>query len=121
MTAIVEKASAQTNKKEEEEEVTTSCGNIYEDLGLPYPDERMAKSVLTLAITDAIEARKLTQAVAAELLHTDCAKITDLQRGRLTHITFDCLIRFANALGLNVQITVQAANEERGKTSGYAT
>lgn len=103
------------------DEVTTSCGNVYADLGLPHPDERLAKSVLALAITDTIEARKLTQAEAAELMNTDCSQIADLQRGRLTHVTFDSLIRFANALGLDVQITVQASNHERAKTSARSS
>lgn len=118
MTAIVEKAS--TPMSGDEEEITTSFGNVYEDLGLAHPDERLAKSVMALAITDAIEARKLTQAAAAERIDTDCATILDLQRGRLTHVTFDCLLRFANALGLDVQITVQATKDERGKASARA-
>ncbi len=117
MTAIVEKANAQ--KSRNEEEITTSSGNVYEDLGLAHPDERMAKSVIALAITDAIKARNLTQATAAELMNADASQLSDLQRGRLTHIPFDCLLRFANALGLGVQITIQPTNDEQGKTSAH--
>ena len=117
MTVMAEKTSAQANREKEEEEITTSCGNVYEDLGLPYPDERMAKSVMALAITDTIKAHTLTQEAVAERLGTDCTTIANLQRGRLTHVTFDSLIRFANALGLGVQISIQPTNDERGKTS----
>ena len=119
MTVIAEKSSGSTSRKEEEEEITTSCGNVYEDLRLPHSDERMAKSVMALAITDTLESRQLTQEAAAERLDTDCTTIADLQQGRLTHITFDSLIRFANALGLGVQITILVANDERGKTSAH--
>ena len=71
---------------------------------------------MALAITDALQARKLTQAQAAERLGTDGATLTNIQRGRLTHIPFDSLIRFATALGLNIQITIHPTNDEQGKT-----
>jgi predicted XRE-type DNA-binding protein len=99
-----------------EETVTSSCGNIYADLGLPYPDQRMAKSVLALTISDELKKRKMTQQAAAELFGTDRSKISDLRCGRLTHFTFDRLLRFCNALGLDTHITVTRSTLESGQT-----
>lgn len=91
--------------------VTKSCGNVFADLGLSNPDERMAKAKLALAITRRIRACGLTQDEAAELLGTDQGKISAIVRGRLTSFTYDRLLRFLNVLGCNVTIDVETPLE----------
>ncbi len=86
--------------------VTRSCGNVFADLGLSNPDERMAKAKLALAIMRRIRALSLTQDAAAELLGTDQGKRSAIARGRLTGFTYDRLLRFLNILGCNVTIAV---------------
>ena len=46
-------------------EFVESSGNVFADLGLSNPDERMAKAELALAITRHIRARGLNQTEAA--------------------------------------------------------
>ena len=117
MTAIATRSEKiGTTGEVSEETITSSCGNIYADLGLPQPDQRMAKSVIALAISDELKSRKMTQQAAAELLGTDRSKISDLRCGRLTHFTFDRLLRFCSALGLDTQITVTRSVSQRGQT-----
>ena len=45
-------------------------GNVFADLGLPHPEERLAKAELAHKIITAIERRGLTQASAANSLRS---------------------------------------------------
>ena len=105
---------------ETSEEITfvKSCGNVFADLGLPNPDERMAKAQLALAITRRIRQRGLNQIEAAALLGTDQARVSQLMRGRLTHFSYDRLLRFLNVLGCDVHILVEPTpdQDEPGQT-----
>lgn len=47
--------------------VTSSSGNVFADLGLPEPEELLAKAALVRQISAAISERGLTQAQAAEI------------------------------------------------------
>ena len=49
-------------------EVGGSSGNVFADLGLPNPEERILKSRIAEAISDVIEAEQLTQQAAADRL-----------------------------------------------------
>jgi predicted XRE-type DNA-binding protein len=62
---------------------TQSSGNVFADLGLKNPDERLAKAELAIRIAATIKARKLTQIAAAEVCGIDQPKISKLMRGDL--------------------------------------
>ncbi len=95
--------------------ITPSSGNVFADLGLPDADDLMAKANLALHIRRVIEARKLTQAQAADLLGLDQPKVSLIINGRLDGFSTDRLMRFLNDLGCDVQISVSAPHpEERG-------
>src|SRR3990172_10396692 len=49
--------------------------NIFADLGLPNPEEELAKAKLATEIFHIIKQKKLTQVKAADLLGVDQAKI----------------------------------------------
>jgi phage-related protein/predicted XRE-type DNA-binding protein len=85
-----------------------SSGNVFADLGLPHPEERLAKAELAHKIITAIERRGLTQASAAKLLEVDQPKISALKRGRLAGFSLDRLVRFLVLLGNDVEIVVKA-------------
>jgi predicted XRE-type DNA-binding protein len=61
-----------------------SSGNVFADIGLSNPEERLAKAELAIRISQAIKARRLTQAGAAQLLKIDQPKISRLLRGQLS-------------------------------------
>lgn len=96
----------------EETTVTKSCGNVFADLGLADPEERMAKAELALAITRRIRACGLTQDAAAQQLGTDQGKVSAIMRGRLAGFNYDRLLRFLNLLGCSVTIEVQTPSED---------
>lgn len=97
---------------EEEITFTPSSGNVFADLGLPDADDLLAKANLALHIRRTIEARKLTQVQAAELLGLDQPKVSLIINGRLDGFSTDRLIRFLNDLGCDVQISVSAPHPE---------
>lgn len=86
-----------------------SSGNVFADLGLPNPEEALAKAELAHKITVLIRERGLTQVETAKLLGIDQPKISALMRGRLTGFSLERLIRFLLLFGQDIQITVQPA------------
>jgi predicted XRE-type DNA-binding protein len=92
---------------------TVSSGNVFADLGLPNPEELLAKAELAHKITVLIRKRGLTQAQAAKLLGVDQPKVSALIRGRLTGFSIERLMRFLLHLGQDIKITVEAAPRNR--------
>jgi predicted XRE-type DNA-binding protein len=86
--------------------VEDSTGNIFEDLGFPDAEERLAKALLARVVRAVIRERGLTQTQAAVLLGVRQPDVSDLMRGRLDRFSMERLERFLNALDLEVRIQV---------------
>jgi predicted XRE-type DNA-binding protein len=87
---------------------TTSCGNVFADLGLPEADERMLKAQLAVQIRRFIEEKGLTQTEAAEAIGLDQPKVSHLLRGRLAGFSVDRLLSILNRLGHSVEVRISA-------------
>ncbi|HEX8830044.1 MAG TPA: helix-turn-helix transcriptional regulator [Longimicrobium sp.] len=94
-------------------EYEESSGNVFADLGLPNPEERMAKALLSIAIERAIEEKQLAPPAAAELLQCDEADLFRVIRGDLSDFSMERLFRFLNALGMDVRIEVSPKPDEQ--------
>ena len=94
-------------------EVHKSCGNVFRDLGLTNPDERLAKAQLAHRICEIIASRRLNQTEAAAATGLDQPKISALKRGRLAGFSVERLFRCLNHLGQDVNILVQPARGRR--------
>jgi predicted XRE-type DNA-binding protein len=94
---------------------TVSSGNVFADLGLPNPEEALAKAELAHKITVLIQDRGLTQVQTAKLLGIDQPKVSALIRGRLSGFSLERLIRFLLMLGQDIKITVQACPRSRSQ------
>jgi predicted XRE-type DNA-binding protein len=94
-------------------EVEQGSGNVFADIGLPNPEERLAKADLAIRIGEAIRARRLTQTRAAHILRIDQPKISRLLRGQLSGFSTERLIHFLTLLGRDVEITVKPASRSR--------
>src|SRR5436309_2401117 len=92
---------------------TPSSGNVFADLGLPRPEERLAKAGLALEIERVLRNRGLNQADAAKILGIDQPKISALRNGRLSGFSVERLIRFLNALDHDVEIVVKPKPRSR--------
>jgi predicted XRE-type DNA-binding protein len=86
--------------------VHDSSGNVFEDMGFPDAEERLAKAELARVIRKVLKERALTQVQAAELLGVKQPDVSDLVRGKLARFSMDRLERFLNALGMDVRIQV---------------
>lgn len=88
------------------EQVVEGTGNVYADLNVPDAGTMLVKAHLATAIADIIEARKLTQKRAAEVLGIPQPKLSRLLNGRFRGISeakmMECLAR----LGRDVRIVI---------------
>ncbi len=94
-------------------EAEPSSGNVFEDLGVPNPEMSLVKAELALRIARLLDARRITQAQAAELLGVDQPKVSSLLRGRLAGFSTDRLMRFLVLLGQDVEIVVKSKPRRR--------
>ena len=92
--------------------VTRSGGNVFADLGLPDPEDRMLKAQLALKIQQLIERKGMTQSEIAPLLGLDQPKVSYLMRGRLSSFSIERLFDILNRLGHNIEVHI--SEEEYG-------
>jgi predicted XRE-type DNA-binding protein len=104
-------------------EIEEGSGNVFADIGLPNPEERLAKADLAIRITETIRSRRLTQARAAHILKIDQPKISRLVRGQLSGFSTERLLHFLNLLGRDVEIIVKptARSRRQGRLRVVAT
>jgi predicted XRE-type DNA-binding protein len=93
--------------------VEESSGNVFADIGLPNPEERLAKADLAIRIAGAIRGRHLTQARAARVLKIDQPKVSRLLRGQLSGFSTERLMHFLTLLGRDVEIVVRPVPRSR--------
>jgi len=93
--------------------VTRGSGNVFADLGLPHPEERLAKAQLAHAIARVIAQRGLTQRAAAALMGIDQPKVSHVLRGQLADFSTERLVGFLTGLGRDVEIVVKTAPRSR--------
>jgi predicted XRE-type DNA-binding protein len=87
-------------------DVVESSGNIFADLGLPDPQDRLAKAELARLIGTIIRDRHLPQSAAAEILGIDQPKVSALASGRLAGFSIERLTYLLRQLGQDVEIAV---------------
>jgi len=96
--------------------VTESSDNVFADLGLPKPEEELAKAQLASHIRRAIESRHLSKAAAAALMGIDQPKVSALINGRIDNFSSERLMRLLTKLGQNVDVTVRAKARGRAQS-----
>jgi predicted XRE-type DNA-binding protein len=92
--------------KDEQIEFVESSGDIFADLGLPNPEERMAKAELAREVRKIIASRELTQAQAGAALGIAQPNVSDLMRGKLARFSVEKMLEFLTALGRDITIVV---------------
>lgn len=86
--------------------VTYGSGNVFADMGLPNPEERLLKAKLARLVNKAVQGKGWTQTEAAEVLGITQPKVSDLSRGRLKNFSVERLLGFLAQLDHHVTITV---------------
>src|SRR5260364_129469 len=79
--------------------------NVFADLNMPDAAEKLAKAELALRINQILKRKKLIQ--------IEAAKISLLNRGRLSYFSIERLVRYLNLLNQDVEIVVR-----KSKTRG---
>ncbi|HUF30789.1 MAG TPA: helix-turn-helix transcriptional regulator [Gemmatimonadaceae bacterium] len=95
--------------------VTRGSGNVFADMELPNPEERLAKAQLAHAISRVIQERGLTQRAAAKLMGVDQPKVSHVLRGRLADFSTERLMGFLTGLGRDIEIVVKVPPRSRKK------
>jgi predicted XRE-type DNA-binding protein len=104
-------------KKKSKITVEEGSGNVFADLGLPYPERELLKARLTLQIYRLIKERGLTQTEAGEILGIKQPHVSALMRNRAGNFSAERLMEFLTALGQDVEITVRSTRKEHGHVS----
>ena len=86
--------------------------NVLVDLGFEDARELTAKATLALKLNRILEARKLTQVEAAELLAMPQSKISQIKNYKLQNISLERLMQALVALDQRVEILVRASRRQ---------
>jgi predicted XRE-type DNA-binding protein len=84
--------------------ITRSSSNVFADLGLPNPEEALAKAKLARRIAAILAERGWSQSRAAEEMGIDQPKLSDITRGKLAGYSVERLVGYLNKLGEDVEI-----------------
>ncbi len=100
-----------------EVEAYAGSGNVFADLGLPNPEERLAKAVLVICIKEAMDAQGLSQEQAAERTGIPRPALSGLLRGSTSGFSLERLFRALRALGEDIEIHLRPkpADRESGR------
>jgi predicted XRE-type DNA-binding protein len=86
--------------------IVKSSGNVFADLGFP-PEEAailQMRSELMVDLRKYIEAKKLTQAQAAEIFGVSQSRVSDLVRGKWEKFSLEMLITLATRAGMSISL-----------------
>ena len=83
-----------------------ASANIFADLGIPQPEEALAKADLARQLISIINERGLTQTEAAQLLGIDQPKVSALTRGQLGGFSMERLMNLLVVAGKGVEVLV---------------
>lgn len=97
----------------EDIKIEKSSGNVFADLGLDEPEERLVKADLALKISQIINKRHLSQVQAAELLGITQPKVSAILNGHLRGFSLEKLMLLMVALDRDVEIVVKRKPKAR--------
>ena len=97
----------------EDIKIEKSSGNVFSDLGLDEPEERLVKSDLALKIAQIINKRHLSQTQAAELMGITQPKVSAILSGQLKGFSLEKLMNLLCALDWDVEVVVKKKPSSR--------
>jgi len=97
--------------------VTT--GNVFADLGFP-PQKALAvqfKAVILSAVLDEVRRRKYTQSRLVEILDEHQPVVSNLLRGKISKMSIEKLLIYADRLGLTLEIRKVRKPQRRARAA----
>jgi predicted XRE-type DNA-binding protein len=113
----IEMATKGTKQGASEIEVTSSSGNVFQDLGFANPEQELLKARLLLQIQQTIKRRGLSQVQAAAALGIKQPHVSNLMRGYTGRFSVERLMEFLTCLGHDIDITVHPSHAGLGEVS----
>jgi predicted XRE-type DNA-binding protein len=98
---------------ERSKRVTRGTRNVFADLGFPDAPERQAKLRLAYALNQVLEARKLSQSDAAEVLGVMQPKVSALRHYKLAGFSVERLMNLLTALDQDIEIMIRRKPRSR--------
>ena len=95
------------SKTVEQPDYEIGSGNVFADMGMTNPEERLLKSNLARMVNRMVKQRGWTQKHTAEVLGIAQPKVSDMKRGLLDHFSVERLLNFLAKLDHRVTISVQ--------------
>jgi predicted XRE-type DNA-binding protein len=92
------------SKRNAEVKIEIGTENVFEQLGLPNPDERLRKARLMNVINAVVKRRGLSQRDAAEATGLNQADVSRIQHGRGARYSTDRLLNILARLGIDVEM-----------------
>jgi len=80
--------------------------NVFEAMGLPDADQRLAKAEIARVIALIVQAKGWNQKRTAKALGIAASDVSDLLRGKLKRFSQERLERFLNALDMEIRIQI---------------
>ncbi len=90
----------------QEDYLIRGSGNVFDDMGLPDPDEHLAKAQIAAQVARLISERGMTQEQMATMIGVTQPQVSALMRGRWEGISLDKLFRLLKALDTDISITL---------------
>jgi predicted XRE-type DNA-binding protein len=92
------------------ENILDSSGNVFADLGFSQDEAAILqmRADLMAELRKFIQAKKLTQTKAAEILGVSQSRISDLTRGKWEKFSLEMLITLATRAGMRVTLKTAA-------------
>jgi len=97
-------------KTDADEAVHMGSGNVFADIGLPNPEERLLKARLMSAIDQEIKRQNLTQAKAAKIVGLAQPDLSRILNGRASNYSIDRLMRVLALLDQKIEIILTSAH-----------
>ena len=94
-------------RAERREPVTRGTGNVFADLGFSDAAERQARLRLAYSVNRVLEARKLSEADAANVLGITQPRVSALRHYKLASFSMERLINLLTALDQDVEIVIR--------------
>ena len=82
-------------------------GNVFQDIGVPNPEEHLVKAQLVFRIDGIIKERRLKQIEVADLLGIRQPDVSKMLRGEFRQFSVERLLRFLVALNQDVELVVR--------------
>lgn len=97
------------SKTNEELNIIEGSGNIFRDVGLRDPDNKLIKANLAAEIIRVLRERELSNVAAAERAGVAETDISRIRNADLNRFTIDRLVRILNRLDRRVDVVITAA------------